>query len=88
MWQAIRLILVGATAHVAFKVALVVGTVLSAANQGAALVDGSATWVTAARVFVNYLVPYMVSSGGYLASFRVQPAIHDNTPRSRTQTDP
>lgn len=70
-WQATRLILVGATARVAWKVALVVGTILTAVNQGNALVDGSATWVTGVRVSFNYIVPYVVSSIGYLASCRV-----------------
>lgn len=73
-WQAARLILLGATAPVAWKVALVVGTILSAANQGVALVNGSATWVTGVRVLVNFAVPYIVSSIGYLASFRTERA--------------
>jgi ABC-type Fe3+ transport system permease subunit len=81
-WQATRLILSGATAHVAITVALVVGTILSLANQGSALVDGTATWVTWARVLVNYVVPYVVSSIGYLAPFRVRPAADD---ASRTE---
>ena len=75
VWQAARLVLVGATAHVALKVAFVVGTILSAVNQGSAVVDGSATWVTGVRVVVNYVVPYIVSSVGYLASFRTSPTI-------------
>ncbi len=72
-WQATRLIVIGATAHVALKVALVVGTILSAANQGSTVLNGSATWATGVRILVNYLVPYVVSSVGYLASFRIRP---------------
>lgn len=86
-WQATRLILVGATAPVVRKVALVVGTILTAANQGPALVDGSATWVTGIRVFVNYVVPYVVSSIGYLASFRVPPANVDDAAEPHTNID-
>lgn len=86
--QATRLILIGATAHVSIKVALVVGTILSAANQGAALVNGSATWVTWTRVLVNFLVPYLVSSVGYLASFRLDASNDDKAADSRSETDP
>ncbi len=86
--QATRLILVGATARVSVKVALVVGAILSAANQGAALVNGSATWVTWTRVFVNFLVPYLVSSIGYLASFHVDTPNRDNADDSRSKRDP
>ena len=71
-WQAVRLILVGATAPVAWKVALVVGSILSVVNQAGVVVAGGATLVTGVRVFVNYLVPYTVCSVGYLASFRVE----------------
>lgn len=88
MGQATRLIVVGATAPVAAKVALVVGTILSAANQGGALVDGDANWVTGLRVLVNYVVPYIVSSVGYLATFRVvRPAGDDHEPRAGAELD-
>jgi hypothetical protein len=52
-------------------VALVVGTILSAVNQGATIVDGTATWVTWVRVGVNYCVPFCVASIGFLAARRV-----------------
>ena len=70
--EAIALILRGGTARACFKVALVVGTLLSAVNQGATIFGGHATAATWARVAVNYLVPYLVASTGYLAAFRVR----------------
>lgn len=44
----------------AVKIALVVGTVLNAINQGGRLMEGlSPSWF---HVLLNYLVPYCVSS--------------------------
>jgi hypothetical protein len=88
VFQAARLIVVGATAPVAAKVALVVGTILSAANQGVALVDGTATWATWIRVGINYLVPYIVASVGYLAPFRVRRATDESTSTPTSEIDP
>jgi hypothetical protein len=51
-------------------VAAVVGTVLSAVNQGSVIVDGKATASTWVRVGVNYLVPFLVSSAGFLSASR------------------
>jgi len=70
--EAIALILRGGTARTGVKVALVVGTLLSAVNQGATILGGHATEATWGRVAVNYLVPYLVASAGYLAAFRVR----------------
>lgn len=73
-WQeATGLVLRGATARVAGKVALIVGTILSAANQGSVIAGGHATGVTWLRVGVNYLTPYVVASVGYLAGLRRPP---------------
>ena len=68
--EALRLFLGGATLRTAWKVAVVVGTVLSAVNQGSVLVDGKATAATWVRVGVNYLVPFLVSSVGFLSACR------------------
>jgi len=68
--QAVGLIARGYTFHTAIRVAVVVGTILSLVNQGAVLVSGDATAATAARIAINYLVPYLVASVGYLAPFR------------------
>jgi hypothetical protein len=70
--EACRLIMRGVTFATGVRVALVVGTILSAVNQGSVIVSGDATAATWVRVGVNYLVPFLVSSIGYLAPFRVR----------------
>lgn len=52
-------------------VALVVGTILSAVNQGAVVLDGHAGWMTWLRVAVNHAAPFVVASVGYLGAGRV-----------------
>ena len=68
--DACRLILRGVTFHTGIRVALVVGTILTLVNQGSVIAGGDATAVTWLRVGVNYLVPFLVASVGYLAQFR------------------
>ena len=51
--------------------AAVVGTVLSLVNQGSVIVGGAATPGTWVRVAVNYVVPFLVASIGYLSGRRV-----------------
>ncbi len=55
----------------AAPVAAIVGTLLSAVNQGDVLLAGAGpgTWV---RVAVNYLVPFCVASVGFLSARRVR----------------
>lgn len=60
----------GRTAHTALPIALVVGTVLSAVNQGYLIAEGAATTGTWIRVAVNFLVPYLVASIGCLSGRR------------------
>ena len=72
--QAARLFAHGVTVRAAYPVALVVGTILSAVNQGSTIVDGDATWVTWLRVGVNYCVPFIVASIGFLSACRSAPA--------------
>lgn len=67
------LLLRGATVRVSWRVALVVGTLLSALNQGSVILAGDAAWPTWTRVAVNYLVPFVVASIGYLAGCRTEP---------------
>ncbi len=69
--QALQMFLRGATVRTGARVSAVVGTVLSVVNQGATIVDGNATVTTWIRVGVNYLVPFLVSSYGFLAARRV-----------------
>ncbi|MFM7537793.1 MAG: nitrate/nitrite transporter NrtS [Acidimicrobiales bacterium] len=68
--QAISLILRGVTFPTASRVSAIVGTLLSAVNQGSVILSRDATPITALRVAVNYIVPYTVASVGYLAPFR------------------
>ncbi|MBB2497677.1 class I SAM-dependent methyltransferase [Amycolatopsis echigonensis] len=68
--EAALLVLRGRTARTAFPVALVVGTVLSLVNQGSTILAGTATASTWIRVAVNYTVPFIVASVGYLAGRR------------------
>lgn len=69
--QAIGLFLRGHTLRTAAPTALIVGTVLCAVNQGATPLPRSAatigTWV---RMVINYLVPFLVASVGYLGARR------------------
>jgi hypothetical protein len=44
------------------KVALVVGTILVAINQGDVILDGSLTAATAWKIPMTYIVPYVVST--------------------------
>jgi len=52
------------------RIALVVGTILSLINQLGVILDGHATYVTWIRVGGNYLVPFCVSSTGFLSATR------------------
>lgn len=59
-------ILSGRTRHVALPIALLVGTILLAVNQGAQLVAGHVDAATVLRALANYAIPYVVSSVGFL----------------------
>ncbi len=74
--EAIRLLARGATLRRCAPVAAVVGCVLSAINEGTRIAaghTGSLTWV---QVGLNFVVPFLVSSYGYLAAARVPGAWH------------
>jgi hypothetical protein len=49
----------------------VVGCVLPAINEGARIAVGDAGWPTWVQVGLNFVVPFLVSSYGYLAAARV-----------------
>jgi hypothetical protein len=53
-------------------VAAIVGCVLSAINEGAAVAGGRTGWLTWLRIGLNFIVPFLVSSYGYLAAARVR----------------
>ncbi|WP_169501785.1 nitrate/nitrite transporter NrtS [Kribbella catacumbae] len=70
--DAVLLVVRGRTARKSLPVAAVVGTVLSLVNQGSVIAGGAATLGTWVRVAVNYLVPLLVASIGYLSGRRVR----------------
>ena len=51
-------------------VAAVVGCVLSAINEGGRIASGHAGWLTWVQVGLNFVVPFLVSSYGYLTATR------------------
>ncbi len=59
----------------AIYVSLVVGTVLTAINQGDVLLAGALTPIVAAKILLTYLVPYSVSTFSALSANRVKDAI-------------
>jgi hypothetical protein len=70
---AARLFLRGITVRPCVPVAAVVGCVLSAINEGVAVGAGRAGWLTWVQIGLNFVVPFLVSSYGYLAAARVPP---------------
>ncbi len=68
--EPLRLLVTGRTVRSATPVTVVVGSLLSAVNQGAAVLDGSLNWVSGVRMAVNYVVPFGVASYGYLNAWR------------------
>jgi hypothetical protein len=68
--EALRLLLSGATARTCLPVALVVGTVLSAVNQGDVVAQGMAGLTVALKVVANYAIPFLTSSTGALLAVR------------------
>jgi hypothetical protein len=83
--EAVGLFLRGHTVRTASPIALIVGTVLSAVNQGAVVAGGDATVGTWLRIAVNYVVPFIVASVGYLSARRARsvPAPDVPSPKDR-----
>jgi hypothetical protein len=52
------------------RIALVVGTVLTAINQGDVLLGGEGTPATAIKIPINFLVPFVVSNLGVISGAR------------------
>jgi hypothetical protein len=71
--DAARLFARGITVRPCAPVAAVVGCVLSAINEGTQLAAGHAGWPTWVRVGLNFVVPFLVASYGYLTAARVPP---------------
>lgn len=68
--EALWLLVGGATARAAAPVALVVGVVLTAVNQGAIILGGHADAATWIRTAVNFAIPFLVASTGFLTAGR------------------
>ena len=68
--EALRLVFLRTTLRKTIKIALVVGTILSLINQTGVVLDGRANYATWLRVGANYLVPFCVSSTGFLSATR------------------
>ena len=54
------------------RIALVVGTILTAINQADVIVGGDATTLTWVKMALNYCVPFIVSNLGLLAGKRAE----------------
>lgn len=65
------LIISGATWHVSSRAAVLVGTILTAVNQGDHVLAGAVTWPTGARIVANYAIPYVVAGVGFLSGYRM-----------------
>ena len=55
-------------------VALVVGTLLTAINQGNVILQGDASAALAWKIPLTYSVPYCVATAGALLNSRVRPS--------------
>jgi hypothetical protein len=69
--EAIRLFIHGVTVRRCVPVAAVVGCVLFSINQAVPVATGRTGWLTWVQIGLNFLVPFLVASYGYLASARV-----------------
>ena len=58
----------GTTLRPCLPVAVVVGCVLSAINEGARIASGHVGWPIWVPVGLNFVVPFLVSSYGYLTA--------------------
>lgn len=54
------------------KIALVVGTILTAINQADVILGGDATLLTWVKTGLNYCVPFIVANLGLLAGRRAE----------------
>jgi low temperature requirement protein LtrA len=52
------------------RIALVVGTILALINQGDAIVQGQLSAILAVKLALDYVVPFVVSSAGFVAGRR------------------
>lgn len=55
------------------RIALIVGVLLTAINQGAVITAGQATAATWVRSGLNFIVPFLVSNAGLLSGRHPEP---------------
>jgi len=68
--QAFRQLSRGATLRTCVPVAVVVGSLLSAVNEGDVLVSGMVTQRVVVKLVANLLIPFLTSSTGALLAVR------------------
>ena len=68
--EALRVACLPGTLRRTLVIAAIVGTLLSIVNQGDVIIRGDANTITWIRVVVNYLVPFCVSTAGFLGACR------------------
>jgi hypothetical protein len=54
------------------RIALVVGTILTLINQADVLLSGEATALTAVKIPLNFVVPFIVSNLGVISGARTE----------------
>lgn len=69
--EAFQLFFRGVTIQACIPVALVVGMILSVINQYDVLISGGISSITWIKVGLNFIVPFCVSSYGYLNARRL-----------------
>ncbi|ACD97420.1 nitrate/nitrite transporter NrtS [Trichlorobacter lovleyi] len=79
--EAFDLLFQGVTLQTCIPVAIVVGLILSTINQSDVIISGAATSLTWVKVGMNFVVPFCVSSYGFLNARRTEaPALElENT---------
>lgn len=70
--EAVRLSFRPRTLRRTLVIAAIVGTLLSVINQGDVMMRGDATTVTWLRIAANYVVPFCVSTAGFLSATRTR----------------
>jgi hypothetical protein len=83
--DAFALFLRGRTLRTAGPTAALVGTVLSLVNQGTVIDSGHATGATWVRVVVSYVVPFTVTSFGWIAARHERQVSAPDTTPGQTQ---
>ena len=68
--EALRVACLPDTLRRTLVIAAIEGTLLSIVNQGDVIIRGEADALTWIRVVVNYLVPFCVSTAGFLGACR------------------